>query len=276
MNGVLRGLHSEVRRQVARASRRWSATRVRRADLTAALRRLADPAPPLVLVHSSLSACGEIDGGAGAVIDMLRAWVGSGTLAMPAHSYSYPSGDRPAPVFDPLQTPSVVGAITEAFRRRPAVLRSLHPTHSLAAEGPLAEHLVAGHERCATPCGPGTPYERLVQLDAAVLMFGVTLDAYTLFHTAEDAADVPYLYEPSPTDLRYLGADRREHALTMRRHDMHVRRTFDRQDKWLESQRLLRRGVLGDGQLLWIPHAGDAHSIIVRQLQRAPLFLTVL
>ena len=261
---------------MAHVSHLWTATRVTGTDIATALRRLADPAPPLVMVHSSLSACGVIAGGAGAVVDALRAWVGSGTLAMPAHSYCYPVGGGQAPLFDPARTPSVVGAIAEAFRRRPTTLRSLHPTHSLAADGPLAEMLVAGHEQCSTPCGAGTPYDRLAQQDAAVLMFGVSLDTYTLFHTAEDAAAVPYLYEPSPIVVRYADRDGREHELSMRRQDMDVRRTFDRQDQWLQSNRLLRRGRLGDGELLWIPHAGDAHRFIVRQLEHAPLFLTVL
>ena len=32
-----------------------------------------------------------------------------------------------------------------------------------------------------TPCGVGTPYEKLVTQEFSVLMFGVTLNTYTLF-----------------------------------------------------------------------------------------------
>src|SRR5262249_43045932 len=149
----------------------------------------------LVMVHSSLSACGYVQGGALTVIEALRTWCRGSTIVMPTHTYCYPGTDGAVSTFDPKSTPSVVGVITDAFWRQPKVVRSVHPTHSLAAEGPLAGKLVAGHELCDTPCGLGTPYHRLVEWDAGVLMFGVTFDCYTLFHTAEDAGAVPYLYK---------------------------------------------------------------------------------
>lgn len=194
---------------------------------------------------------------------------------MPTHSYCYPNPAGEAPLFDARVTRSVVGTITETFRKIPGVQRSIHPTHALSALGPAAAALVEGHQSCETPCGQQTPYERLIADDATVLMFGVTLDAYTFFHTAEDAAAVPYLYESSPATLRYLDVDRREHPLTMRRHDMGVARRFSEKDTWLESRGLLRRLRLGRGELLVIPHARQAHDAIVSELRRDPWFLAV-
>lgn len=227
----------------------------------------------MVLVHSSLSACGRIEGGVQAVIAAVQEWNEGGTVSMPAHSYCYPGSDGVPPLFDVRSTPSVVGAITDAFWRRTGAHRSIHPTHSLAAIGPGAAELTDGHEQCDTPCGTGTPYERLIAADAAVLMFGVTLDAYTLFHSAEDAAAVPYLYEPVPVRLRYLDRDRHERSLEMRRHDMGVARRFARQDRWLEARGLLSRRTLGRGELLLIPHARASHEAVVAELCRNPGFL---
>ena len=45
--------------------------------------------------------------------------------------------------FDTLNTPSSVGVILETFRRRPNVLRSCHPTNSVAASGPAAADLLS-------------------------------------------------------------------------------------------------------------------------------------
>src|SRR5262249_1506540 len=143
-----------------------------------------------LLVHSSLSACGQIIGGADAVLRALRDWIGNGTLCLPAHSYCYPRKDGSIPIFDLHSTPALTGRISDVFWRQAGVLRSNHPTHSLACSGPSAAWLCAEHELCATPCGAATPYARLVQSHCSVLMFGVTLDSYTLFHTAEDAARV--------------------------------------------------------------------------------------
>lgn len=224
------------------------------------------------MVHSSLSACGHIRGGALAVIRALRTWNGK-LLAMPVHTYCYPQTDCPTPVFDPQRTASIVGTITDSFWRQPNVKRSLHPTHSLACEGAEAEVVVANHENCETPCGRGTPYERLISQDTAVLMFGVTMNSYTFFHTAEDAAAVPYLYEPKPVRLKMRKPSGAQTEMTMRRQDMSVARSFAEKDTWLQDRDLLRRTALGRGELLYIPSARTAHELLVEQLRCDPWFL---
>lgn len=226
-----------------------------------------------LMVHSALSACGYIRGGPAAVIQVLRTWIRERDLVMPTHTYCYPDKDSRAPRFDHAVTPSRVGAITDAFWRQPHVVRSLHPTHSLACLGAGAKKLCAGHELCDTPCGVGTPYEKLVTQEFSVLMFGVTLNTYTLFHTAEDAAQVPYLYENRPYRLQVVDRAGQIQRVTMRRHDMSIIRCFAEMDSWLEQRGLLVRRSLGLGQLLFIPYAGAAHQQLVEALQIDPLLL---
>jgi aminoglycoside 3-N-acetyltransferase len=225
------------------------------------------------MVHSSMSACGYIRGGPASVIEALRTWIGERDLVMPTHTYCYPNKEGRVPQFNPALTPSLIGAITNAFWRQPNVVRSLHPTHSLACLGSGATELCAGHEFCDTPCGVGTPYEKLVVQDASVLMFGVTLNTYTLFHTAEDAAQVPYLYERTPYHLEAIDRGGQVKQITMRRHDMAVDRSFAQMDQWLEQRGLLLRRSLGLGQLLFIPHAGAAHRELIEALHIDPLLL---
>lgn len=243
-------------------------------EISAVLSSLSLDAPRTLMVHSSLSACGHFRRGCLEVIDALRDWNAGGTLAMPAHSYCYPDAEGRAPVFDPRRSLSRVGAITDCFWRQPGVLRSLHPTHSLACEGPHAAHLVAGHERCQTPCGAGTPYEKMIKEDAAVLMWGVTLDAFTFLHTAEEAAMVPYLYEPGLVPLKMLSPDGAVIDFPMRRQDMKVSRRFAALDVWLEERGLLQRRRLGRGELLFMPHSLQVHEAVVSELRRDPWFLT--
>lgn len=226
-----------------------------------------------LMVHSALSACGYIQGGPTTVIEVLRTWIGKRDLVMPTHTYCYPDNGGSAPQFDPAVTPSRVGAITDAFWRQSYVVRSLHPTHSLACLGPGAKNLCAGHELCDTPCGVGTPYEKLITQEFSVLMFGVTLDTYTLFHTAEDAAQVPYLYESRPYRLQFVDRTGQILQITMRRQDMDIVRRFGQMDSWLEQRGLLVRRTLGLGQLLFIPHAGAAHQELVESLRIDPLLL---
>jgi aminoglycoside 3-N-acetyltransferase len=242
-------------------------------EILQALRQLGRFEAPALLVHSSLSACGTIDGGASTFIAALRDWSRPATLAMPTHSYCFPEGALPAPCFDPVRTPSHVGAITNDFWRLPGVIRSLHPTHSLACAGPLARELCTGHEWAETPCGPGTPYARLLQLGCAVLMLGCSLEAYTLFHTAEDAASVPYLYKRSLCEVSCRDAIGIRWSWATLRHDMEVTRRFAEMDTWLEQRGLLQRVRLGLGTLLFIPDADAAHRALVSELRQNPWLL---
>jgi aminoglycoside 3-N-acetyltransferase len=193
---------------------------------------------------------------------------------MPTHTYCYPLSDGSLTTFDPKSTSSLVGRITDVFWRQPEVVRSLHPTHSLAAEGQMASALIAGHGFCNTPCGPGTPYHRLVQWDAGVLLFGVAFDCYTLFHTAEDSADVPYLYESKPYVLHVREATGAVRDFPLRRQDMKVLRRFGEMDAWLESRGLSHRHRCGRGEIRWVPHAAAVHEAVCTALRADPWFLT--
>ena len=228
----------------------------------------------LLFVHSSLSACGSIEGGPAAVIGALRSWIGDrAALALPTHTWSYPDATGVAPVFDYRATPSVVGTITNHYWRESGVVRSQHPSHSLACSGPGAEELCRDHELRETPCGKGTPYMKIAEGNSSVLMFGATMDSYTLYHTAEDAADVSYLYMPQQFTLRTKTANDVVRELQMWRQDMGVARRFAATADWLAEQGLLIRRKLGLGELLFIPNARALHETMVETLRRDPLFL---
>lgn len=192
---------------------------------------------------------------------------------MPTHTWSYPDETGVAPVYDYTSTASVVGAITDYYWRQPGIVRSLHPSHSIACSGPEAEELCADHESCETPCGDGTPYQRMLERNSSVLMFGATLDAYTLFHTAEDTAEVPYLYAPEQVTLRTRGKDGVVRSIPMWRQDMSVVRRFAATVGRLSEQGLLVRRKLGLGELLFIPSAQAVHETMVKTLRHDPLFL---
>lgn len=275
---MTRAILRRVRQRLQRASR-WAETYLtapvlEEKHILEALEELANPAPHLLLVHSSLSSCGRVRGGARTVIRALETWNKGGTIAMPTHSYCYPSATGISPVFDLQSTSSLVGAISDAFWKQRGVQRSLHPTHSLACEGSGAAELVAGHEDCDTPCGRGTPYERLIDQDAAVLMFGATMNSYTFFHTAEDVAEVPYLYEKDKVKLRMRAREGSEREMLMRKHDMTIARSFSEKARWIEERGLLRRVALGRGELLLLSHSRLVHDALTEQLREDPWFLT--
>lgn len=160
-------------------------------------RRLGVRPGGVLLVHSSLGAFARstdrVPGGAQTVIDALLAAIGDeGTLLLPALSYE--TVTRTNPVFDARTTPSNVGTIPETFRRRPGVVRSLHPTHSVCAAGARAAELTAGHLADSTPCGEHSPFHRLPKADGQILMLGCSLMPNTSMHAIEELVEPPYLF----------------------------------------------------------------------------------
>jgi aminoglycoside 3-N-acetyltransferase len=154
-----------------------------------------------VMVHSSLGRVGWTVGGPVTVIRALLEVLGTdGTLVMPAESpyVSDPSTwndprvmpewyetiRENLPVFDPLTTPTTMGAVAEAFRTFPGTQRSGHPLVSVCANGRYAEEITRHHalEFCE---GKGTPFEKLYDLDAYTLLLGVGFDRCSSLHYAE-------------------------------------------------------------------------------------------
>ncbi|HET6453644.1 MAG TPA: AAC(3) family N-acetyltransferase [Armatimonadota bacterium] len=162
-----------------------------KAEIVEGLRALGVKPGDILMVHSALSSLGWVEGGADTVIDALIEAVGpGGTIAMPTLYLPSISGLE---VFDVNESPSQMGEISEIFRRRQGVVRSVHPTHPVAAYGFRAEDLIRDHALAPTACGQGTPFSKLADWGGKVLLLGVDQDRSTLLHTAEDYADSPYL-----------------------------------------------------------------------------------
>ncbi len=144
----------------------------------------------VVMLHSSLSKMGYVEGGAQTIIDSILSFIGDeGTLVMPAFpaigfNYDYLMTN---PVFDIVNTPSKMGVITEVFRKMKQVKRSLHPTDSVCALGKQADYLTKDHFNQLTPYNENSPFYRLCELKAKIILMGVDLNSLTNFHTLEDA-----------------------------------------------------------------------------------------
>lgn len=203
----------------------------------------------LLLVHSSLSAFGYVIGGAPTIIRALITAVGpKGTLVIPTHSWAeMMAGGR---TFDARHTGVCVGAVPETFRHWPGAVRSLHPTHSVAALGPAAVELTAGHERASTPCGSGTPYCRILDQDGQVLFLGVDLEANTAFHTMEALAEMPGLLNDHADDFTIIDAEGREQRVRLTRHRAAIPRRFREVEAMLTERGLVRVGRVGRAKAL--------------------------
>ena len=177
-------------------------------DLVALFRDVGVRKGITLCVHSSLSQLGYIEGGADAVIDALQIAIGTeGTLVMPAFTMS---GDMASQLesgktFDTRHSPSSVGVIPETFRRRPDVLRSCHPTNSVAASGPGAKDILSQHDESITPFGNDTPYGRLAtREDSYILMMDTHIHSF--LHHLQERVKFPNLFLPAEKKVEVIDA----------------------------------------------------------------------
>jgi len=212
------GLRRYLTRQAAlQINRAFFAVSTRR--VVERLRRLGLDRGHVVCVHAALSRLGYVDGGPRTIVDGLEETVGSaGTILMP----SFPTGGSMASyvdsgaVTDIRHSPSKVGALTEAFRQRPGVLRSNHPTNPMAAWGHDAARWVDGHARSETPYGHDTPYGRLARHGDGAFILMMETHVHSFLHHLQERVAFPNLFLPDRRDVHFIDSSGRERTMVTR------------------------------------------------------------
>jgi aminoglycoside 3-N-acetyltransferase len=75
--------------------------------------------------------------------------------------------------------------------KRPGVLRSWHPTHSVAALGSKAKAFIQGEEACGTPCPREGCWGKLYDRGAKIIFIGCSLRRNTIIHGVEEWNHIP-------------------------------------------------------------------------------------
>lgn len=157
-------------------------------QLKAQLKKMNIPCDGTLLVHSSFKSMGEISGGARTVIDALCDYMSGGLLLMPTHSWDTVGPDNA--FFDPKTTPSCTGILGRLLLERDGAVRSIHPTHSLAAYGKDAEDFVQGEHLVSSPCAREGCMGKLLDRKGKILFIGCGLDKNTFLHGVEEWAGI--------------------------------------------------------------------------------------
>lgn len=163
----------------------------------------------VVCAHSSLSQLGFIEGGPASIIDTLQTRLTtSGCLMMPSFPTAGAMADyiSSGQVFDVRSSRSRVGALTEIFRKRPDVARSLHPTNSVAAWGQPKAYYLADHEKSITPYGRHTPFGRLAESDNTFILIMET-HIHSYLHHLQERVDFPNIHLPGLADAKLINTD---------------------------------------------------------------------
>lgn len=167
-----------------------------------------------VMVHTSLSSFGYVEGGAATVVatlmDMLTP---EGTLLMPTFNHGQPFRQGEPGYYHPEKTPTINGAIPDFFWRQPGVFRSLNPTHPFAAWGKQARRYTTLHHRTLT-MGPSSPLGLLHRDDGYCLLLGVDYTSNTFHHVVEMSTGAPCLGQRTEAYPVVLPGGRRVMART--------------------------------------------------------------
>lgn len=171
---------------------------VSQSDIIYGLKSLGLRVGQTIIMHSSLSSFGYVDGGANTLIDCLIQVIGpTGTLVVPTFTGKETLSPSNPPIFRLNKTKSWTGLIPETFRKRCDAIRSVHPTHSVAAIGHRSKDLTYGHVSSITPCDELSPFGKLSSInDSYVLLVGVDHEVNTMFHHVEEIAGVDYHIQP--------------------------------------------------------------------------------
>jgi aminoglycoside 3-N-acetyltransferase len=238
------------------------------------LRSLGVRAGDVVLVHSSLSGLGWVEGGAITVVEALLAAVGDGgTVLFPTLTGSQSDGPGHPPIIELATTPCWSGAIPESARRRPDAIRSVHPTHSVAAIGARAEEFTRGHEESSTPCDERSPYARLMEEGGKILLLGgVTHKSNTTLHALEELAAVPYHLQDEETDGLVILPNGHRVIVRNRLHLWGRERNFPKVGALLTDEGGQVQGPVG-ASISTLVSAGILRDVLLPVIQRDPLFL---
>lgn len=191
-------LPADVVASLIRAKKRLNRARVSRlpilaeADFTKILTNdLGLTSGDTVYVHSSVD---QLNLGFAfyRILPLIQNVIGSqGTVLFPTYpnrspvsSYEYLKQGR---VYDVRRTPSFTGLLTEFARRQRNAIRSLHPTKSVCAIGPLAEILTASHQESPYPYDTCSPYYKLVEHEAKIIGIGVHTTYLSFVYCVDDA-----------------------------------------------------------------------------------------
>lgn len=149
----------------------------------------------VVCIHASMKEFYNYRSTAKELIDKIIDVITSeGTIMMPAFPDQTHVHDKEY-VFDPKNEPTKAGALAEAFRKYPGVIRSINVQHSVCAWGKYAQWLTKDHQYCKNCWDENSPLFRMTSLNALNFTLGLSSHYIGTFDHCVEAVlykDYPY------------------------------------------------------------------------------------
>lgn len=205
-----------------------------------------------LMIHSSMKAIGDVEGGADTVLDALIHYMRDGLLVLPTHTWE--SINEENSIYDSRTDPSCVGLLTNVFLKRPGVLRSLHPTHSVAALGRDAGEYISGEETACTPCPKDGCWGRLYSRNATILFIGCRFNRNTYLHSVEEWNNIPDRLSKGTSEMFIVDSKGNKHRVDMHRHSCSftddVSQNYVVLEPACEAAGILHRGSFGSASCI--------------------------
>ena len=175
-------------------------------DILNQLEAMNAPKGGVVMMHTSLRAVGEMEGGAQGLLDaMIEYFTAEGGLfCVPTHTWSNPGDGKFT--LDLTNPSSRLGTFPSVAAADPRGVRSVNPTHSMMVFGDraAAEEFVKDDPFVLTSTSPKSCYGKIIDRGGHILLVGVAHNRNTILHCVGEMLDLPnrMMTKPRPTLIR--------------------------------------------------------------------------
>ncbi|MEN6350420.1 MAG: DUF4910 domain-containing protein [Syntrophomonas sp.] len=193
-----------------------------------------------------------------------------GTFITPTFTYSFCNRE----IFDPINTPSDVGAFGEVLRKKSGFQRSLDPIFSVTGCGKKIDKLFAD---LPNDCfGVDCIYDRLSKMNAKVCNIGLSLFFLTPIHHLEQMIGVPYRFRKTFTGyIRQEGNLRKETWIyNVRMMDDYSMPNCQRLDDIARKRNICSRIPVGRGYI-FCASIQDLYELARQEVEKNPWYLAV-
>lgn len=172
-----------------------------KSDILKALEPLKKAVGKPVIVHTSLRAIGEIDGGGDTLLNCLIDFFtqNGGLLLIPTHTWD-------KEILDLREKHTCLGVLPTLALKRDDAVRTMHPTHSMVVFGEKEKvsAFTEGEEYVDTPTSPNGCYGKIYNEGGLVLLIGVGQEKNTFLHCVEEMLSVPERLTKEKREFRII------------------------------------------------------------------------
>lgn len=215
------------------------------------LNRMNAPKGSVVLMHSSLRAVGNVEGGAQALLDVLVDYFtdNGGLFCVPTHTWNQLKDDI---TLDLSNCDSCLGAFAKIAIADPRGIRSENPCHSMVVFGQREKALefIKDELDIASPTAVNSCYGKIFDMGGHILLVGVAQNRNTCLHTVDEFLNIPNRMDNKtiPTAVRRKNGEviRRDLTLFYTDYTSDISRRFVKYETAFRYHRCITDGFLGN------------------------------